>query len=82
MKLQVENSSLKGNIVIPGSKSHTIRALIISSLAKGESEIVRPLDSSDISSCLDACRALGAEIIKEETWKVKGTGGVPPFLRT
>ena len=77
MKLQVENSSLKGNVVIPGSKSHTIRALIISSLAKGESEIVRPLDSSDISSCIDACRALGADIIKDETWKVKGTGGRP-----
>ena len=77
MKLQVENSSLKGNVVIPGSKSHAIRALIISSLAKGESEIVRPLDSSDISSCIDACRALGADIIKGETWKVKGTGGHP-----
>ena len=67
---------LKGEITIPGSKSHTIRALIIATLAEGESVLRQPLDSADTRSCIDVCRALGAEITEEEgLWKVKGTGG-------
>ncbi len=77
MKLKVEKSSLEGRVEIPGSKSHTIRALVVSSLAEGRSEILRPLESSDTSSCVDACRAMGATIEKGEVWTVQGTGGRP-----
>ncbi|MDR0465597.1 MAG: 3-phosphoshikimate 1-carboxyvinyltransferase [Treponema sp.] len=51
-----------GTVKIPASKSHTIRQLLISSLADGESEIKRPLDSLDTRSCIEACKAFGAEI--------------------
>ncbi|WP_319559477.1 3-phosphoshikimate 1-carboxyvinyltransferase [Marispirochaeta sp.] len=68
--------SLEGSITIPGSKSHTIRALLIASLAKGESLLSAPLDSSDTRSCVALCRALGAEITEEDSaWRIKGTGG-------
>ena len=76
MVIKVNKSKPRGKVVIPGSKSHTIRALFIASMADGQSEIIKPLLSSDIMSAIDTCRALGAEI-SEETDKliVKGTGG-------
>ena len=61
---------LSGALTVPGSKSHTIRALIIASLADGESTIHAPLDSADTRSCITVCRALGAEITEEkELWR-------------
>ena len=39
MKLIVRPSQLKGQIAIPASKSHTIRSVVIASLAGGESAI-------------------------------------------
>lgn len=77
MKLQVRKSELSGTIAIPGSKSHTIRAVVISSLANGISHIRRPLLSSDTLSAVECYRAMGAEIdtSKEDVWTVKGTAG-------
>ncbi len=69
-------STLKGEVQVPGSKSHTIRAVAIASLAAGESTIRVPLDSNDTRASVDAYRALGAEIALEAgEWKVRGTGG-------
>ncbi|MDC7124556.1 MAG: 3-phosphoshikimate 1-carboxyvinyltransferase [Spirochaetales bacterium] len=63
-------------LLIPSSKSHTIRALLFAAMADGESVLINPLDSADARSCIDACKVLGAEIIrKEDKWIVKGTGG-------
>ncbi|MDH4240194.1 MAG: hypothetical protein OEW48_11580, partial [Phycisphaerae bacterium] len=39
MKLIARKSRLKGTVTIPASKSHTIRAVAIASLAEGESTI-------------------------------------------
>jgi len=75
MKLIVKPSSLQGEIDIPGSKSHTIRAVMISTLAQGRSKIEAPLDSSDTRAAVEGCRALGAKIETGETWTVEGTGG-------
>ena len=77
MKLIVKKSRLKGTVVIPGSKSHTIRAVAIASLAAGESLIHNPLESSDTQAAVACYRALGAEINTSDPklWKVKGTGG-------
>lgn len=75
MKLIVQPSNLKGEVLVPASKSHTMRALVIATLAEGVSEIANPLDSLDTRACVDACRALGAEIATDEAWKVTGTGG-------
>ena len=75
MLLKVSKSNIKtGSIVkIPGSKSHTIRALFIASLAQGQSEIVQPLFSDDALSAVEVCKALGAEIYENgENFKVYG----------
>jgi 3-phosphoshikimate 1-carboxyvinyltransferase len=69
-------STLSGEITIPSSKSHTIRALLIAAIAKGESTIINPLDSADTRSCIDAIKILGAKIkIEENQWIVTGTNG-------
>jgi 3-phosphoshikimate 1-carboxyvinyltransferase len=62
---------------VPASKSHTIRALIVATLAEGESVLEGPLDSADTRACVEACRALGATVDtnSEIRWKVVGTGG-------
>ena len=77
MKLIVRKSRLKGTVVIPASKSHTIRAVAIASLAAGESLIRNPLVSSDTQSAVDCYRALGAQIDTSDSklWRVAGTGG-------
>lgn len=77
MKLIVKKSQLKGTVLIPGSKSHTIRAVAVASLAAGESLIHNPLDSSDTQAAVACYRALGAEINTSDPklWKVIGTSG-------
>lgn len=77
MKLIVRKSRLSGEVVIPGSKSHTIRAVAIASLAKGNSSIHNPLASSDTQAAVNCYRALGAKIDTEKPalWKVTGTDG-------
>ena len=78
MKFIVKPSSLSGAIHIPGSKSHTIRALVFGLLAEGTSEISAPLESSDTASCIETIRHFGAGFKQEgELWKVEGTGGHP-----
>ena len=79
MKLTVNKTeSLNGEVQIPSSKSHTIRAVVIASLAEGTSKIVRPLKSNDTKAAYDACIALGAKIDdKENEWLVTGFDKVP-----
>jgi 3-phosphoshikimate 1-carboxyvinyltransferase len=82
MKLTVKKSCLKGAVAIPGSKSHTIRAVAIASLAGGQSLIHNPLDSSDTMSAVACYRALGSTIDTSDPklWRVRGTAGriAPP----
>lgn len=61
MKWKVQSSRLSGSITIPPSKSHTIRALLIASLAQGRSVIHKPLLKGDGGSALEAAKALGAQ---------------------
>lgn len=61
-KIIVAKSSLLGNVVCPPSKSYTHRAIFISSLAKGNSQIINPLMSRDTIASIDACRAFGTKI--------------------
>jgi 3-phosphoshikimate 1-carboxyvinyltransferase len=82
MKLIAKKSKLQGKVLIPGSKSHTIRAVAIASLASGQSLIHNPLDSSDTQSAVACYRALGAGIDTSapKLWEITGTGGkiTPP----
>lgn len=75
MRLIVEPSQLSGTVAIPGSKSHTIRALVIAALAEGQSVLHSPLQSADTAAAIAACRAFGAQIETGETWRITGVGG-------
>ena len=58
----VRKSPLSGKVEIPPSKSHTIRAVAIGSLAKGKSEISSPLVSEDTLAAVEVYKELGAKI--------------------
>jgi 3-phosphoshikimate 1-carboxyvinyltransferase len=78
MIIKVAKSKTSGNVKIPGSKSHTIRAVFIASLAEGRSVISHPLLSKDAFSAVDVCRAFGARIdITGDSFIVDGFGGTP-----
>ncbi len=70
-------SRLSGTVAIPASKSHTIRAVAIASLAAGQSTIRSPLLSDDALSAAKCYQSLGARIDTSDAsaWKVDGTGG-------
>lgn len=77
MRIISERSILRGKVQIPASKSHTIRAVTISTLAHGRSIIHHPLSSSDTFAAVRAGRAFGAKIEVDGSWEVEGVGGVP-----
>ena len=77
MKIISEKSILRGEVLIPTSKSHTIRAVAISALAHGRSTIHHPLVSSDCLAAAGAGRLFGAKIESGESWQVEGTSGAP-----
>jgi len=62
MKWRVTPSGLSGTIVVPPSKSHTIRALLVAVAANGVSTIRRPLTCGDGASALGAARSMGARV--------------------
>lgn len=77
MNVHVKPGFLKGSLQVPGSKSHTIRSVLLATLAGGRTCIENPLASGDGLSALAASRAFGA-IVKEEEirWVVQGRGGI------
>lgn len=78
MEVTVKKSILNGTVIVPASKSHTIRAIVIAALAHGKSVIREPLDSLDTRSAADAARAFGAHIeMSGEHWTIRGVGGAP-----
>lgn len=78
MYLKVLQSDVSGKIIIPGSKSHTIRALFFAALADGKSEIKNPLISSDSNSAVNLCESFGASyIFQDNSFKVGGVGNNP-----
>lgn len=60
----------------PGSKSQTIRGLVIAALGVGESMLHRPLDAEDTRFARQALAQLGVETAAgEQEWSVRGAGG-------
>lgn len=58
-------------VSLPGSKSQTNRALILSALAEGPSRLARPLVSRDTTLMTDALRALGVDVeTADDVWTV------------
>ena len=75
MKAYINKNNLNGEIIVPGSKSHTIRAISIAAMANGKSIIRNPLPSADCTATMEAVRLFGAKTeYLEEYWTVEGRG--------
>ncbi|HEU4959161.1 MAG TPA: 3-phosphoshikimate 1-carboxyvinyltransferase [Sphingomonas sp.] len=68
--------ALTGTVAVPGDKSISHRALMLSALAVGESRITGLLEGEDVLATAAAMRAMGADIAREDdgTWCVHGVG--------
>jgi 3-phosphoshikimate 1-carboxyvinyltransferase len=67
---------LAGRIAVPGDKSISHRAVMLSSLAVGESRIEGLLEGEDVLATANAMRALGATIERGRNgvWTIHGVG--------
>jgi 3-phosphoshikimate 1-carboxyvinyltransferase len=67
---------LHGRIRVPGDKSISHRALMLSALAIGESRIEGLLEGEDVLATAAAMRAMGATIARgdDAVWRVHGVG--------
>lgn len=67
---------LKGLVTVPGDKSISHRALMLSALAIGESRVEGLLEGEDVLSTAAAMRAMGADISRDDEgiWHVNGVG--------
>lgn len=76
MKIKSQKANLSGLVHVPGSKSHTIRALLFSSLAEGTSYIKNPLGGADCVSASKAVPLFGAKVdtSNPKEWIVEGAG--------
>jgi 3-phosphoshikimate 1-carboxyvinyltransferase len=71
-----KKSKLEGEILIPASKSHTIRAVAIAAMAEGRSVLRNPLDSADARAAFRAASEFGARISeKDGNWIIDGVAG-------
>jgi 3-phosphoshikimate 1-carboxyvinyltransferase len=66
------STPVTGSLRLPGSKSMTARALILSALAATPSRVVRPLRANDTTRMAAALTALGASVdtSDDEAWAV------------
>jgi 3-phosphoshikimate 1-carboxyvinyltransferase len=72
---------LKGRIRVPGDKSISHRAMMLSALAVGESRISGLLEGEDVLATAAAMRAMGARVLRQAQddrgkaeWRVHGVG--------
>jgi 3-phosphoshikimate 1-carboxyvinyltransferase len=68
----VGNRPVAATLRLPGSKSMTARALVLSALADGPSTIRRPLRARDTTLMVDGLRALGVAVdtTSDDVWTV------------
>jgi 3-phosphoshikimate 1-carboxyvinyltransferase len=81
MRLLVASAKapLEGEIIIPPSKYHAHRALMLAALAPGESTIVDRTDARHVNFTVQALRGLGADISASgRGWRVRGEEGFSP----
>ena len=83
MSCNIEKSKLNGKVVCPSNKSYTHRAIMLASLADGESTIKNILYSSDTEATIDACKNFGAKIEKSgEKLSVNGFDELKNIIST
>ena len=69
-------SSLSGDVRLPGSKSISNRALLLATMAEGQTRLVNLLQGDDTRVMLDALATLGIHIVEEnEDLTVDGVDG-------
>ena len=70
------SSALSGTVAVPGDKSISHRALMLSALAVGESRIEGLLEGEDVLATAGAMRAMGTDIERDAdgVWHVHGVG--------
>ena len=76
---------LSGDIVVPGDKSISHRAVLLASVADGESVIDGLADGQDLASSIEAIRVLGTEVGQEGAdIRIRGCGleGLRPANQT
>ncbi len=72
----VSDGPLEGHIRIPGDKSISHRALMLSALAVGESRVDGLLEGEDVLATAAAMRAMGADLerLGPGSWRINGVG--------
>ena len=55
----------RGELLLPGSKSVSIRALMLAALSEGETHLTGLLDSDDTSVMREALKACGVPLVSE-----------------
>ncbi len=79
MKLIVQPAkNFEGEATPPSSKSHSVRALILATLAQGTSYLYNLLDADDGHAAIEVCKDLGATI----TFKKNATGGLDVIVKS
>lgn len=70
-------SSVSGKVILPGSKSLSNRALLVSALAKGNTKLLNVLKSDDTARMIEALQTLKVKLnVNATTVDVTGNGGV------
>lgn len=78
MDLKITPRSLKGEVIVPPSKSVAHRMIIAAALADGTSTISNLSGSADILATIGCMKALGADIkLNGDTAVISGIGSVP-----
>jgi 3-phosphoshikimate 1-carboxyvinyltransferase len=73
MRALISRSTVRGKAEAPSSKSYTLRGLMCAALAKGQSEIERPLYADDSEAGRDVLQKIGVGITeKGGSWIVSG----------
>ena len=69
------SEALAGPAAVPGDKSISHRAVILGGVASGETRIRGLLEGDDVLASVEAARALGASVTRQDgQWLVRGTG--------
>ena len=76
--MKIEPSKLQTSLKIPPSKSHTLRAILFASFAKGVSSVGNFLNSPDTDAMILALTKMGARISRLGTLlEIEGFDGKP-----
>ncbi len=74
--LSKQSKNLKGSVRIPADKSMSHRALLLASIALGETKIFNLLESYDVLATKEAVKTLGIKVLKNQdgSYSVFGKG--------